>query len=95
MGRLRRQFAALREGMMTNLHAGEKQWVYARKGSRVTAIVAFNTANVPARVELDAQGLEFMDGDSLTDRLSGATAIVEKGRLRLELPARRSSVWIE
>lgn len=95
VGRLRRQFAALREGIMLNLQAGEKQWVYVRKGSRVTAIVAFNTANAPAEVEIDARSLEFMDGDTLTDRLSGATATVEQGRLRLELPARRSSVWIE
>ena len=80
---------------MTNLHASEKQWVYVRKGSRVTAIVAFNTATTPATVEIDTQGMEFLDGDTLTDRLSGATATVEKGRLRLGLPARRSSVWIE
>ncbi len=95
VARLRRQFAALREGVMTNLHASEKQWVYVRKGSRVTAIVAFNTANAPAQVEIDEQGLEFRDGDTLTDRLSGATATVEKGRLRLELAARRSAVWIQ
>ena len=30
-----------------------------------------------------------------TDRLSGATATVRNGKLKLDLAARRSSVWIQ
>jgi hypothetical protein len=55
-------------------------------------LTARGTPRAPANVEIDAQSLEFMDGETLTDRLRPGE---EQGRLRLELPARRSAVWSE
>lgn len=66
-----------------------------RRGAFLTlrpGLTARGTPRAPANVEIDAQSLECMDGDTLTDWLRRGE---EQGRLQLQLPARRSSVWSE
>jgi glycosidase len=92
---LRKQYPSLSNGRMTNLYTSEKQWVFARSGFGPTVIVAFNSANQPATVEIDAQGSKLADGTVLKVALGASTAKVQNGRLKLELPARRSLIFTQ
>jgi glycosidase len=92
---LRKQYPALANGSMTNLYTSEKQWVFARGRIGGTLIVAFNLSNQAAQVEIDTQGLSLADGAVLKGVLGATSATVRNGRLKLELPARRSLILAE
>jgi len=92
---LRKQYPALMSGHMTNLYAAEKQWVFARAGFGATLIVAFNTANEPARLDIDITGLKLNPQAALKSVLGDGAATVREGRLKLELPARRSVIYVQ
>ena len=89
---LRKQYAALANGRMTNLYTGDKQWVFARSGAGSTLVVAFNLANQPAQIEIDAQAIQLAGGTVLKDALGPSSGTVKNGRLKLDLPARRSLI---
>lgn len=89
---LRKQYPALANGRLTNLYASDKQWVFARSGIGSTLIVAFNLSNQSAQIEIDVQGIKLADGAVLKGALGASTFKVQNGRLKLELPARRSLI---
>lgn len=89
---LRKQYPVLWNGRMTNLYASEKQWVFARSGIGPAVIVAFNSSDQPASVEFETQSAKLPDGTVLKGPLGSSTATVHNGRLKLELPARRSLI---
>ena len=92
---LRRKFAAFRDGIMTNLVTEPQQWVYARRGSRITALVGFNASDKKVTVDVEVASIGLMNGDSLSDRLSGTPATVGGGHVLLELAPHSSSVWMQ
>ena len=97
---LRKQYPVLANGRMTNLYTSEKQWVFARSGIGSTVIVAFNLSNQPAQIDIDVQGIKLAEGAVLRGALGASSAAstatsstkVQNGRLKLELPARRSLI---
>jgi glycosidase len=92
---LRQATPALRRGRTANLHVADKTWVYARMLDGRAAVVAFNTGDGPATLDLAAGSAGLADGAPLVDRLrSGAEARVESGRLRLSLPPGSSAVFL-
>ncbi len=90
---LRQQTKALRRGRTVNLLAGEKQWIYARVLDGAAVLVAINTADQAATLEVAAAPAGLADG-TLGERLgSGATAGVQGGRVRITLPPSSSGVF--
>ena len=92
---LRKQYPVLSNGRMTNLYTSEKQWAFARTGIGPTLVVTFNTADQPAQIEIDAQSISLPDGTVLKSAFGAASATVQKGRLKLELPARHSLIFAQ
>lgn len=93
---LRLENESLRRGRTLNLHAAEKTWVYARVGREAgaPAVVAIHTGDSAESVEVPVAAAGLGDGTRLRDRLgSGATAVVEAGRLRLTLAPGSSAVF--
>jgi glycosidase len=90
LGALRAQFAALRTGQLRHLLTDEQQYVYSRSKEGQTLVVAFNNAPQAAPMEIAAP---WPEGTSVLDHLRDTPAgQVERGRLRVTLPAR--SAWI-
>jgi glycosidase len=94
--RLRAGTPALRRGAMRNLHVDDRTWVYARVLDGTSpAVVAFNTGDAPASLDVAAGPAFLPDGARLRDRLgSGLAATVDGGRLRLALPPRTAAVLL-
>lgn len=95
---LRKQNPALAGGRMTNLYTTEKQWVFARTGIGSALIVAFNTSNESAQINVDAQGLKLADASELKSTLSDGPANsvrVQQGRLKFEVPPHRSLILLQ
>ncbi|HBY64516.1 MAG TPA: alpha-amylase [Solibacterales bacterium] len=96
LGQLRLKTEALRRGAMIHLHAEDKTYAYARvapgKGS---AVIAFNSGDTAATIDLDATPAKFAAGTVLTDALGAAgRATVAAGRLRITVPAKASAVFV-
>ncbi len=94
---LRQATPALRRGRLLNLEVADKAWVYARAGEAKApgglAVVAINTAEAPAALDVAVDALGLADGARLTDRIGSTEAVVQGGRLRLTLPPASSAVF--
>jgi len=93
---LRQSTPALRRGRLLNLQLADKTWVYARLGGPAAAgrlaVVAINTADAPAALDVGVDATGLSDGARLTDRTGSVQATVQDGRLRLTLPPASSAV---
>jgi glycosidase len=92
--RIRRDWPVLRHGRMRELAVDERTWAYSRVAEGACLVVAFNLGSGPASFEAPAAGLGLDDGERLEDLLRyGGTAVVEMGRLRLNLPGLSSALF--
>jgi glycosidase len=94
LARLRAELEPLRRGRFVNLHVDEQQYAYARRGARASVVVLFNNDTRPATFEFDVTDAGLEDGARLDDRLDviPGELRVERGRLRVSLPPRSSSL---
>ncbi|MFA6091624.1 MAG: alpha-amylase family glycosyl hydrolase [Elusimicrobiota bacterium] len=85
----------LRRGRLVNLAVDERTYVYARRTDNAWALAAFNTGDKPAKVEFSAAALHpELKAESFKDRLGGAEAKLQDGRVALELPARSAALFV-
>ncbi len=92
---LRKKYAALRRGALTNLHANEKSYAFARHHPGAeTVIVALNAGR--ERVSLDLRLDRLLpEGARLIEEWTGAELVIRDGFARgLPLAPRAGSVWI-
>jgi glycosidase len=94
LARLRSELAPLRRGRMLTLAAGEQDWVYARVLGDQAVVVVLNNAAAPANVDVPVAAAGWRDGLAVVDRLGGAGARVEGGRLRVSLPPRAAAILV-
>lgn len=95
LGRLRAELEPLRRGNLLNLFTALHQYVYARNTATGSVIVAFNNDTKSAAIELSVAATRLPNGATLIDRLGGAKNVsVANGMLKLELPARSSSILV-
>ncbi|HEX8851961.1 MAG TPA: alpha-amylase family glycosyl hydrolase, partial [Pyrinomonadaceae bacterium] len=94
LARLRAELEPLRRGRFVNLHVDEQQYAYARRGARTSVVVLFNNDTKPSTFEFDVTAAGVEDGARFDDRLDviPGELRVERGRLRVTLPARSSSI---
>ncbi|HEX6649158.1 MAG TPA: alpha-amylase family glycosyl hydrolase [Pyrinomonadaceae bacterium] len=90
---LRRELEPLRTGTLVNLYVAEQQYAYARVINRDAVVVAINNDNNSAEIEFDISRFEFRNGQSLTDRVGGATAFVSDDKLKVKLPKRSAAIF--
>jgi glycosidase len=84
--RIRRGSRALRRGSYRQLHVAAEQIAFARQVEGETVVVAVNSADMPATVEVQAP---VRDGATLTDLLSPSDRVTAAGGcLRVEVPPR-------
>ncbi|HSB09147.1 MAG TPA: alpha-amylase family glycosyl hydrolase [Blastocatellia bacterium] len=95
LGRLRAELEPLRRGALVNLYVADQQYAYARRTERASVIVVFNNDNRPATIEFDVSAVGLADGGTVTDRLGSASdALVESGKLKVNLPARAATIFV-
>jgi glycosidase len=95
LGRLRREFSALRTGRTLDLLDEEQQMAYARLTDRQAVLVVFNNDTKPAEVAFDVSMIKPFPANSvLTDRLGKVADVnVTGGKVKLNLPARTAGVF--
>jgi glycosidase len=95
LGRLRREFSALRTGRTLDLLDEEQQMAYARLTDRQAVLVVFNNDTKPAEVAFDVSMIKPFPANSvLTDRLGKIADVnVTGGKVKLNMPARTAGVF--
>ena len=83
----RKASLALRHGSFQRLLASEQQSVYAfaRSHGEEQVVIAINSSEKPAAVEIPTAGLDLQDGQVLRSLLDSREAVVQAGRLTLRL----------
>ena len=91
---LRKKYAVLRRGALTNLHTNGKLYAFARYQESETVIVALNSGREPVLLDLRVDRL-VPDGARLTEEWTREEIIVQDGFARgIQLAARDGKVWI-
>jgi glycosidase len=95
LGRLRREFSALRTGRTLDLLDEEQQMAYARLTDRQAVLVVFNNDTKPAEVAFDVSMIKPFPANSvLTDRLGKIADVnVTGGKVKLNMPPRTAGVF--
>jgi glycosidase len=90
---LRAELAPLRHGRMVTLDVGEQTWAYARVLGADAVVVVLNNGTSPTTLDIPAGAAGWAGDRAVEDRLGGAPARVEGGRLRVSLGPRSAAVY--
>ncbi len=97
VARLRQNLEPLRRGRLIQLAVEDQVYVFARASEKGVAVVAFNNAKEPARIEFAvpaAIGSRLSQAVVLKDRLSGGADLsLSGGRARCSLGARSAAIY--
>ena len=94
LARLRAQLEPLRRGSTVHRFAGEQAYAFTRETAGEAVMVVLNNSTGPQTVEFGAPE-RWTEGAALEDRLGGALGVrVERGRIRVALPARSGAVYV-
>lgn len=91
LGRLREQFPVIGLGRYKELVLTNRQFAYARTGDGEAVIVAVNNDEKPADISLRLP----IEGQYLTDLISGEPVKEEQGQLRITLPACGCGIYLQ
>ncbi len=90
---LRAELAPLRRGRMVTLAVTEQAWAFARVLGDQAVVVVLNNAAEPVVLDIPTSAVGGMAGRPVADRLGGATARIENGRLRVSMRARSAAIY--
>ncbi len=91
---LRKKYAALRRGEMTNVYAQSKTFAFARHLENEIVFLAVNAAHEPVTLDLRVDAL-VPDGTRLIEEWTREEISVTEGfARRIPIPARAGTVWV-
>ncbi len=91
---LRKKYAALRRGEMTNLYGQSQTYVFARYLANEIVIVALNASREPVTLDLRVDAL-LTDGIRLIEEWTCEAITVQEGFARnIQIAPRAASVWV-
>jgi neopullulanase len=92
--RLRRDHAAVRHGELIDLAFGDDVYVYARRASAETVIIAINRASARKQVSIPATLLDLPDGSRVVPLLGAKEgSTVRAGTIALDLPESTAAAY--
>jgi alpha-amylase len=95
LNKLRADNVALRRGTVANLLSDQNTYAYARVAGEDKALVVLNNReNVGFQGEIDVSAVNFADGTTLHDALSGKNVHVAGGKVKVDVAARSGAVYL-
>ena len=88
--RLRRDHAAMRLGRLIELFVDDETYVFARQLGAETIVVAFNREDKTKQVIVPVGTIGVKDGVMFKALIGDVSGGVEKGEMRVTLPAQRT-----